>query len=93
MNHFKAVPQTTTHDLRQLRRAVWSIVLNAVDRSSKTSAVGSSCDSERMCLIFNMQQDSFCGVNCFVCRLLRIVQIVAVDVLHELFDNDLLNQF
>ena len=47
MNHFKAVPHTPNHDLRQLRRLAWSIVLNAAGKSSKTNAVGSPCDSER----------------------------------------------
>ena len=47
MNHFKAVPHTPNHDLRQLGRAVWSTVSNAADRSSKTNAVGSPRDVER----------------------------------------------
>ena len=79
MHHFKAVPQTPNHDLRQLRRVVWSIVSNAVDRSNKTN--------------IDMQQGGFGGVTTFICRLPRIIKIVTVDMLHELFDNYPLNQF
>ena len=46
MNHCKAVPHNQNHDLRQLRRVVWSTESNAADRSSKTSAVGSPRDNE-----------------------------------------------
>ena len=34
----------------------------------------------------------FGGVISFVCKLLRIVKIVTVDMMHELFDNYLLHQ-
>ena len=47
MNHFKALLHTLNYDLRQLRRVVWSIVLNTPNRSSKANVVGSSHDSER----------------------------------------------
>ena len=46
MNHVKSVPHTPNHDLRQLRRVVWSVVSDAAERLSKTSAVGSPCDSK-----------------------------------------------
>ena len=46
MNHVKAAPNTLNHDLRQSRRVVWSVLSNAAERLSKTSAVGSPCDSE-----------------------------------------------
>ena len=47
VNHFKVMLHTPNYDLRQLKREVWSIVLNATDRLSKASAVGSPRDSER----------------------------------------------
>ena len=47
VNHFKPMLHTPNYDVRQLRRVVWSIVSSAADRSSKTSAVGSSHDSVR----------------------------------------------
>ena len=36
-------------------------------------------------LIFDMQQGSFSEVTSFVCRLLRMIKIVTIDMLHELF--------
>ena len=47
MNHFKAMPHTPNHGLRQLRIVVWLIVSNTAGRLSKTSTVGLPGDSER----------------------------------------------
>ena len=47
-----------------------------------------------MNLIFDMQQGGFGGVTSFVkCRLPRIINIVTVVMLHELYDNYQLHQF
>ena len=35
VNHFKAMLHTQNHDLRQLRRVVWSVVFNVPNRSNK----------------------------------------------------------
>ena len=93
MNHFKAVPHMPNHDLRQLRRVVWSIVSNAADRSSKTNAVGSPSEGERWISFLIYSRAILRGVTTFVCRFPRIIKIITIDKLHELSDNYPLQHF
>ena len=58
---------------------------NSDDRSSKTNAVSLPHDTE-MNLVSVMQMGAFGGVTTLVCTLLRMIKIVSIDMLHQLFE-------
>ena len=57
---------------------------------TETNAGGSACDSERWISFLICNRVVLVECPLFVCRLPRIIKIVTVGMMHDLFDNYLL---